>query len=201
MHPQTGRVLLTVKAARIPTMNFLQALAVFYLAASTGAAYPQYHGFTRREISKRKLRASYDYVVVGGGQSGLVVASRLSEDPEMNVLVVEYGYFNNNPAQLDPSSATNWPLANLYNLTSVPQPWLNGRKHNVRGAAVVGGGSAINGMFLNRGAAREYDDWGRLNNNSEEWSWNGLLPYFVKVGADRHGLTPTLRERGGRDQG
>lgn len=169
-------------------MNCFQYFAVFLLVASTVAAYPQHHGFSHREVNKRELKASYDYVIVGGGQSGLVVANRLSEDPEVNVLVVEYGYFNNNPAQLEPSSASNWPAANLYNLTSIPQPGLNGRTQRVYGGAVVGGGSAINGMFLNRGAAREYDDWGRLNNASD-WSWNGLLPYFVKVSKDRHGAT------------
>ncbi|POS74588.1 GMC oxidoreductase [Diaporthe helianthi] len=132
-----------------------------------------------RQVDKDTLRDSYDYVIIGGGQSGLVVANRLSEDPDVNVLVVEYGHFNDNPAQLDPSSATHAPPANFYNLTSVPQPGLNGRTQRVYGAAVVGGGSAINGMFLNRGAAREFDDWGRLNNASD-WSWNGLLPYFVK---------------------
>ena len=176
-------------------MNCLQVFATFFLAASTGAAYPQNHGFANREVHKDILKVSYDYVIVGGGQSGLVVANRLSEDPEVNVLVVEYGYFNDNPAQLEPSSATNWPLANLYNLTSIPQPGLNGRKQGVYGAAVVGGGSAINGMFLNRGAAREYDDWGRLNNNSD-WSWNGLLPYFVKVSEGCHGTTTGLRNLG-----
>lgn len=164
-------------------MNSLQACATFLLVASTAVAYPQNHGFVHREVNKEVLKSSYDYVIVGGGQSGLVVANRLSEDPEVSVLVVEYGFFNNNPAQLDPASVRNGPRANVYNLTSVPQSGLNGRTQVVYGAAVVGGGSAINGMFLNRGAAREYDDWGRLNNASS-WSWNGLLPYFVKVSED-----------------
>lgn len=168
-------------------MNYFQTFATFLLVASTGVAYPQHHGFVYREVNKDVLKPSYDYVIVGGGQSGLVVANRLSEDPQVNVLVVEYGYFNNNPAQLEPASALDGRHArtNVYNLTSVPQPGLNGRTQAVYGAAVVGGGSAINGMFLNRGAAREYDDWGRLNNDST-WSWNGLLPYFVKASKDCH---------------
>lgn len=174
-------------------MNCFQCFAILLLVTSTVAAYPQHHGFSHIEVNKRELKASYDYVIVGGGQSGLVVANRLSEDPEVNVLVVEYGYFNNNPAQLEPSSASNWPAANLYNLTSIPQPGLNGRTQRVYGGAVVGGGSAINGMFLNRGAAREYDDWGRLNNASD-WSWNGLLPYFVKVSKNCHEVTTVTAE-------
>lgn len=173
-------------------MNSFQAFAAFLLLVSTGVAYPQHHGFSQRQVDKGRLRASYDYVIVGGGQSGLVVANRLSEDPDVNVLVVEYGYFNDNPAQLDPASALIGPAANVYNLTSTPQPGFNGRTQPVYMAAVVGGGSAINGMFLNRGAAREYDDWGRLNNASD-WSWNGLLPYFVKSSNFQH-PAPELAE-------
>lgn len=168
-------------------MNFFQAFAAFLVVATQCAANPHRHGFSRRQVNKAELKSSYDYVIVGGGQSGLVVANRLSENPEVNVLVVEYGYFDDNPAQLDPSSALNGRAANKYNLTSIPQPGLNGRRQTVYSAAVVGGGSTINGMFLNRGAARDYDDWGRLNNASD-WSWNGLLPYFLKVSACSRGI-------------
>ncbi|KAM3066690.1 hypothetical protein ACMFMF_010195 [Clarireedia jacksonii] len=99
----------------------------------------------------------------------------------VTVLVVEYGYFDNNPAQIQPQSAANyiWPIRDLFNLSSTPQPGLANSVQAVYSASVVGGGSTVNGMFLNRGSARDYDNWGRLNDD-ENWSWKGLLPYFVK---------------------
>jgi choline dehydrogenase-like flavoprotein len=99
--------------------------------------------------------------------------------------VVEYGYFDNRPAQLDPSSVdslVNWPVYDMYNLTSVPQPGLLNATVRILSACVVGGGSTINGMMLTRGAADDYDNWGKLN-DEPEWSFDGLLPYFRKVSA------------------
>lgn len=136
-------------------------------------------GLRSREITARQARSSYDYIVVGGGQAGIVIASRLSEDPSKSVLVVEYGYFDTNPAQLEPSSATMYAQRNLYNLTAVPQPGLNNAQNStVYAAAVVGGGSTINGMMLDRAAPEDYDNWAKLNNSG--WSFAELLPYFKK---------------------
>ena len=130
------------------------------------------------------LRDIYDYIVVGGGQSGLTVANRLSEGTA-TVLVVEYGHFYND----DPLIARPWqpfdPSQNIfhdpklmYNFSSVPQDGLNNRTSEVSAAATVGGGSTVNGMFLNRGAAEDYDAWEKLGN--PDWGWKGLLPYFRK---------------------
>lgn len=65
------------------------------------------------------------------------------------------------------------------NYQSVPQPGLGGRSSPVYSAAVVGGGTVVNGMFFNRGSVGDYDAWERLGNPG--WSWKGLLPYFKKV--------------------
>lgn len=65
------------------------------------------------------------------------------------------------------------------NYVSVPQPGLNGQTQPVYSAAVVGGGSVINGMFFNRGSAPDYDAWERLGNPG--WGWNSMLKYFKKV--------------------
>lgn len=95
------------------------------------------------------------------------------------MLVVEYGTFDDTPSQIEPSSATNYARRNLFNVTSVPQPAIGNKRGTVYAAAVVGGGSTINGMLFDRGAAEDYDNWEKLNNTG--WGWDGLLPYFKKV--------------------
>jgi len=96
----------------------------------------------------------------------------------VSVLVVEYGYFDDRIAQLQPASATKYPPQDMFNLSSVPQVGLENSRQTVYSAAVVGGGSTINGMMLNRGAADDYNNWEKLNNPG--WGWNDLFPYFVK---------------------
>ncbi|KAJ3505003.1 hypothetical protein NLJ89_g7642 [Agrocybe chaxingu] len=118
-------------------------------------------GLRARQIDPGQLGGAYDYIVVGGGQSGLVIANRLSEDTERSILVIEYGYFNNNPRQLDPPTTP-----------TSQQP-------RVLAASVVGGGSVVNGMLLDRAAADDYDMWEKLGNPG--WGWDGLLPYFKKA--------------------
>lgn len=93
--------------------------------------------------------------------------------------MVEYGYFDNNPAQLDPSSAANYRPISMFNASSVPQPGLGGRVSGVFAASVVGGGSTVNGMMFDRGAADDYDNWEKLGNPG--WGFSDLLPYFKKV--------------------
>lgn len=97
-------------------------------------------------------------------------------------MVVEYGYFDNDPAQLDPSSAANYRTINMFNASSVPQPGLGGRVSGVFAASVVGGGSTVNGMMFDRGAADDYDNWEKLGNPG--WGFSDLLPYFKKVSQD-----------------
>jgi len=71
------------------------------------------------------------------------------------------------------------PAKYLRNYVSVPQPGLDGRTSPVYSAAVVGGGTVVNGMFFNRGSAGDYDAWEQLGNPG--WAWKDLLPYFKKV--------------------
>ncbi|KAL8907682.1 MAG: hypothetical protein Q9207_001250 [Kuettlingeria erythrocarpa] len=108
--------------------------------------------------SASSLKDGYDYVVIGGGTSGLTVANRLTED----------------------ASGVPPPAEYSRNYQSVPQPGLNNKPQAVNSAAVVGGGTVINGMFFNRGSAGDYDNWAKLGNPG--WGWKDLLPYFKKVG-------------------
>ncbi|KAL2105796.1 hypothetical protein VUR80DRAFT_7717 [Thermomyces stellatus] len=160
--------------------NSWRALAPALLSwASLAAARPLLSDelLRRSEIEIADIQDSYDYVVVGGGQAGVVIGTRLSEDPDVSVLIVEYGYFNNDPAVLQPSGGT-WSPRAMFNLTSVEQTELNGYQQNVMAACCVGGGSTINGMMLNRGSAADYDSWEVLGNPG--WGWEGLYPYFIK---------------------
>jgi choline dehydrogenase-like flavoprotein len=82
----------------------------------------------------------------------------------------------------------------LYNLTSVPQPNLNNRTFPVANGAVVGGGSAVNGQFFDRGSAEDYDNWAKFPGNSG-WDWKGLYPYFKKS-SSLAPPTPAMRKWG-----
>ncbi|KAF7335355.1 GMC oxidoreductase [Mycena sanguinolenta] len=167
----------------MPRMNLLRGplVVVLHLLALSHASPRTYLGkdeLLRRQIDPGSLKSAYDYIIVGGGQSGLVIANRLSEDTTKTVLVVEYGTFDNNPSQVEPSSATSYPPMDLFNVTSVPQPGIGNRTGTVYAAAVVGGGSTINGMLFERGSAEDYDNWEKLGNAG--WGFSGLLPYFKK---------------------
>lgn len=78
-----------------------------------------------------------------------------------------------------PSKGNPFPSQYMYNLTSVPQTNLSNRTSSVSASNIVGGGSAINAMFFDRGAAADYDAWVELGN--EGWGWDDMLPYFKKV--------------------
>ncbi|KAI9801515.1 MAG: hypothetical protein M1833_002747 [Piccolia ochrophora] len=125
-----------------------------------------------------KLQPAYDFVVVGGGTSGLTVANRLTENPETSVLVIEYGYLDNREPEIVVPGLLNYTQY-LFNITSLPQRGLNNVTYDVGVAAVVGGGTTVNGMFFDRGSAPDYDAWTKLGNDG--WGWEDLLPYFKKA--------------------
>ncbi len=122
----------------------------------------------------------FDYIVVGGGSAGAVMASRLSEDPNVTVALLEYGVKDRSPAIHTPFgliATVPTPYLN-YAYKTVPQPGLlNRRGYQPRGKT-LGGSSAINAMVYVRGHAQDYDDWAALGNDG--WSWQDVLPYFLK---------------------
>ncbi|KAM5349281.1 hypothetical protein ACJ41O_005788 [Fusarium nematophilum] len=136
------------------------------------------HSETHAKRDLRSVNAEYDYIVVGGGTSGLVVANRLSEDPKKTVLVVEYGDFANTINATVPYLTTQDQTPRLYHMTSVPQIHLADRVSNLRIGKAVGGGSTVNGMAWDRGSAVDYDSWEDLGNPG--WGWKKLLKYFRK---------------------
>lgn len=139
--------------------------------------------YQARQVQSSELLEAYDYVIIGGGTSGLTVADRLTEDPATTVLVLEAGVMGD-PTEVLPASAggNGWTLP-AWKFQSVPQPNLGNRTSVVWVGNLVGGGSAINAMMAARGSAEDYDRWGRpFGDENGGWNWEGLLPYFKKVG-------------------
>ncbi|KAF1846928.1 GMC oxidoreductase [Cucurbitaria berberidis CBS 394.84] len=123
---------------------------------------------------------TYDYVIVGGGVTGLIVANRLTEDKNKTVLVIEAGRADDNPNIRLPFGAT-YPLNTSLlwpNYVSDPEPELGNKTWNTRVAQVLGGGSVVNGMVYDRGSAADYNAWEALGNDG--WGWEGMYPFFKK---------------------
>ncbi|KAJ7653810.1 pyranose dehydrogenase [Mycena rosella] len=124
----------------------------------------------------------YDFVIVGGGTAGNVLANRLTENPKVSVLLLEAGVSNQGIlpsevpfrlSELFAPSVWNW------NYTSTPQTGLLQRTLAVGRAHFLGGCSGHNGMAFTRGAAAEFDHYAQLTGD-QGWSWNNLYPYFLK---------------------
>ena len=140
---------------------------------------------------------SYDYIIVGAGTAGCVLANRLSADPNVSVLLLEAGGKDN-------YIWTKIPVGYLYcignprvdwGFKTEPEPGLNGRAIDYPRGKVLGGCSSINGMIYMRGQARDYDHWAQLGNPG--WGWDDVLPYFLKS-EDNLALEPSdLHARGG----
>ncbi len=94
------------------------------------------------------------------------------------MLVIEYGYLDHQEANILVPGLLN-ATQYLFNITSTPQRGLDNSTFAVPAAAVVGGGTVVNGMFFDRGSAPDYDAWVELGNPG--WGWEDLLPYFKKV--------------------
>lgn len=124
---------------------------------------------------------SFDYIVVGAGSAGCVVANRLSADPSVSVCLIEAGGSDNSLRVKVPAGILSlYGNPNYdYCFVGVPQPHLNDRRIPVNRGKAVGGSSSINSMVYIRGAAEDYDDWAGLG--CAGWAYSDVLPVFRKL--------------------
>ena len=119
-----------------------------------------------------------DYLIVGGGSAGCVLAARLSEDPQVQVALLEAGPPDTSVlihcpaglALLARNGQANWGFQ------TEPQPGLNGRRGYQPRGKVLGGSSSVNAMIYARGHHADYDGWAAEGNAG--WGWDDVLPYF-----------------------
>ena len=124
---------------------------------------------------------TYDYLIVGAGSAGCILANRLSASTENTVLLIEAGGSDRNP-MISMPSALSYPMnTKRYNwgYYSEPEPFINNRRiHTARGKG-LGGSSSINGMVYVRGHACDFDEWVELG--AHGWSYQECLPYFKRL--------------------
>ncbi|KAJ7627389.1 alcohol oxidase [Roridomyces roridus] len=126
--------------------------------------------------------STYDYVVIGGGTAGITIASRLTENKDVTVAVIEAGFNAEGLPEVFIPGFIGMGIAFTtldWSYATIPQANLNGRTLTVNAGKALGGSTIINSMIFSRAEKEQYDAWGQLNNDNT-WTWSALLPFFKK---------------------
>ncbi|KAE9986555.1 hypothetical protein EG327_004260 [Venturia inaequalis] len=149
-------------------MGALLRWSTLLFLASCATAKPQ-----------KRAGNEYDYVIVGGGLTGLVTAARLSENSSVSVLVLEYGVIDRSNTTTIPYYGTTIQYDKMRTISSDTEPYLGNKVYTVLSAPMVaGGGTQINGMTFQYASKGDYDSWEALGNPG--WGYEGLKPYMKK---------------------